>query len=171
MTTPQLTPEESAKVLKLLEDSVKKQPKPAKPKKEMQAEYEVVTIGEGKNVHSTFTEPLSKGSFEDARFVKPRTLLDRIRGKIRFLVVVKDEPTNQYVTLREPTRITSELLYIAESSHSLKNAIMGLFQKPFHFGFGGRKVVFIIIIGVIGVVAYLVISGNLNLGSILGQKR
>ena len=125
------------------------------------AEFEVISIGEGSNMHSTFTEKYPTDKFQNERFVKPRTLGDWLHKRIRFLIVYKDK--EQPVTLKEITPISSELLYIAESSNTLRNALSDLFRKPFSFGLGGKKILFIVIIAVVGIVGYLIYTGQLRI--------
>ena len=129
------------------------------------AEYEIITMGEGCNTHTIKKEPLSKKSYENERFVIPRSFNDKIHSRIRFLVVYKDK--DKPVTLKEETKISSELLYIAESSNTLRTALAGLFRTPFTFGLGGRKLLFLVIIAAVGVIGYLTYTGQLDLGSIL----
>lgn len=152
----------------------KRKEKPTKEEPKMShddknAEYEVITIGEGSNTHKVIKEALSKGSYKGSRFLKPRNIIDKIKNRVRFVVVRKMMgETETFITLNEKVPISSTLLFKVESSTSLRRALAGLFSKGFG-GFGGKKTLFIIIIiAVVAVVGYLIYSGNINLGKILG---
>jgi hypothetical protein len=132
--------------------------------RERKAEYEKIVVGDGKNIHSFETWPLAEKKYEDSRFLKRRSIADRFKRRLRFLVVMKGNPLVP-VTLKDKVTVSSRLLHTVESSRTLKSALSDLFRKPFSFGFGGRKMLFIIIIIGVGVVAYLVMTGQINLGS------
>ena len=124
------------------------------------AEFEVISVGDGSNTHSVFKEKYPTDKFQNERFVIPRTLRDKLHKRIRFLVVYKDKNP---VTLKEPTTISAELLYIAESSHTLRSALSDLFRKPFSFDFGKKKILFILIIATVGIIGYLIYTGQIPL--------
>ncbi|MCJ7767014.1 hypothetical protein MUP79_01300, partial [Candidatus Bathyarchaeota archaeon] len=75
------------------------------------------------------------------------------------------------VCLSDHVDINSRLLYTVKTSKTLKSALTSLFRKPFAFGgFGGKKLLFVGVIIAVAVVGYLIYTGNLNLGSLVGQK-
>lgn len=150
----------------------KKEPKPPKVKGIRDAEYEIIEIKDGFNLHKTVKEPFSEHSYEKERFLIKRSLSDKFYSRIRFLVVFKspakegDKPIP--VALSDPVEINSRLLYTVKTSRTLKNALVSLFRKPFSFGgFGGKRMLFIGVIIVVGAIAYLVYTGQFNLGSII----
>ena len=119
---------------------------------------------EGKNLHTFIEKPLTEKLYENERFIQPRTLSDRLQNRIRFLVVMKGTDANaKAVTLKDPVKITSDLLYIAQTSNTLGNALRELFRKPFGFSMGGKKLLFIGVIGAVAVLIYLVYSGNIKI--------
>lgn len=134
--------------------------------KDYTVEYEVITIGNGKNTHKFVETLLSDNTYEDTRFLKPRSFMDKLRRRFRFVVVYRNDKSMP-VTLTGGGKVTSELLYTVATSSTLRNALADLFRKPFKLGFGGKKIIFAIIIIAVAVVGYLVYSGQLNLGSII----
>jgi len=125
------------------------------------AEYEIVSVGAGKNTHQKVVKPISSSFYEKEKFVFPRTLKDKIKKRVRFLVVLKGKKP---ICLTEKTPISSELLFIAETSGSLKSALSGLFKEQFAIS---KKVIFVGVVIVIGVVVYMILSGNLDLGALI----
>ena len=121
--------------------------------------YEIIEIGTGVNKHRYFRKPIDTDMYKAARFVKPRSLLDQIKSRVHFIVVMKD---NKQVTLGTKAPLSSELLYIAETSGSLKGALKSLFSGGFG-GFGGRKVIFVIGVVCVGIVVYFIATGQLNI--------
>lgn len=130
-------------------------------------EYEVITIQDGQNTHKTIKkseEPL----YEKERFVIPRSIGDKLRKRIRFMVVlksVKDKPDTP-VTLDTSVPISSTLLYTVESSGTLRNALAGLFKQPLSMRFPGKKILFFGVIIIVVAVAYMVYTGQLNLSGL-----
>lgn len=159
-----MSPEQSAEIEKRIEEHSGKKKKPIKEKVNgLTAIYEKIMVQDGKNLHTFEAKPLNEKIYEESRFVQSRSLSDRLYKRIRFLVVYKGEDMSTAVTLREPTKITSDLLYIAQSSNTLGNALRELFKKPFGLGFGKKKLLFIFIIAVVGALIYLVYTGQLKI--------
>jgi len=130
-------------------------------------EYEVITIKDGQNIHKTIKNETAL--YQKERFVVPRSIGDKLRKRIRFLVVlktVKDKP-DAPVTLNTAVPISSSLLYTVESSGTLRNALAGLFKQPLSMRFPGKKILFFGILIVVIAVAYFVYTGQLNLGGII----
>lgn len=132
-------------------------------------EYEVITIKEGQNIHKRIKNEAAL--YPKERFVVPRGIGDKLRKRIRFMVVlktVKDKP-DVPVTLNTEVPISSTLLYTVESSGTLRNALAGLFKQPLSMRFPGKKILFFGIIIIVVAVAYAVYTGQLNLSG-LGIK-
>ena len=132
-------------------------------------EYEVITIKDGQNIHKTLKNETAL--YQKERFVVPRSIGDKLRKRIRFLVVLKSvkDKAEVPVTLDTLVPISSSLLYTVESSGTLRNALAGLFKQPLNLKFGFRKFLFIGILIVVIAVAYAVYTGQINLSG-LGIK-
>lgn len=151
-------------------------------KKSGSAEYEVIHIQDGSNLHSFETWPMSEKKYENERFLKPRGLGDKLHRRFKFIVAYKapkpSEPLKKgetaaapaliAITLKDKVDISSRLLFTVKHSHTLRKALVSLFTKPFGLGGfpGGKKLIFIFVIAAVAVVGYLIYSGNLNLGKI-----
>ena len=82
--------------------------------------------------------------------------------KKRFVSII-DEKTGAIVKLTEQEDISSEDLMTAQESQALGKAISQLFRDQMP----SKKILFFIIIGVVAVVVFLVLSGQINLGGIM----
>lgn len=134
------------------------------------AEYEIIMIGEGKNVHTVDKQPINRPLYEDSRFVIPRNVGDKIHGRVRFIVpYIKEGEQGKMtpVNFGKSEKASSEVLYNVHSSTRLSSALMNMLHKPFSFGFGGRKILFVGIIIIVGVVGYFVYTGQFNLGGLI----
>ena len=141
--------------------------------------YEVIIIGRGVNHHFELKsnklpirfryggDTVYKIESSDL-FLAPRGLKDKITRAPRKHLVVFKEGESSAVGLEQDSKITSELLFIAESSQTLKHALAGLFKEPFSLGIGGKKVVFIFLGIVVVSVIILVATGQLDLKGMLG---
>jgi len=131
------------------------------------AEYEIIEIKDGCNLHKFIEEPLSKRSYEKERFLISRTLIDKIKSRIRFLVVLKSGPKEGDplipIALSDKVDISARTLYTVKTSNTLRNALVSLFRKPFSFGFGGKKMLLIGVVVIVGALVVLIYTGYLKI--------
>jgi hypothetical protein len=64
--------------------------------------------------------------------------------------------------------VTAKVLKTARESQAVSKAIRELFSQHLGLHLGGRKIIFIGICVAVGAVAYLVFTGQLNLGGLFG---
>lgn len=88
-----------------------------------------------------------------------QVLRDKLTGiKKRFLIVFKKGNSNA-INLSITDKIPAEILYIANKSGALKDALSELFSKQIGF----KKIAFVIIIVGVAFIIYLIQTGKLSL--------
>lgn len=98
--------------------------------------------------------------------------LEKIRRKWKHITdkyqifFIEDNPD---AILIEPNKglITPATLEIIERNTSLRSAISSLFQTHI----GGRKIIFFVIIAIVGVVVYFAITGQVDINKLMGGKK
>lgn len=134
----------------------------------------VITII-GKGLNYTFNKQLDVTKKQTVELnsqtynVEPRAFFihsKRLRGQ-EYRIIFK-EGTADPMLVGKAGDITPKMLKTAKESQAASQAIKEMFTKPFGFNFTKRKFFFVLICAVVGGVAYLVWSGQLNLGGLLG---
>lgn len=108
---------------------------------------EVIIIGNGTNYHEEFKFENLPKSFDHEEFkykLSPSGLF--VDGK-KILFVFEEKNESPVTPGQGITKVTGSMLYIAESSTSLRTAISSLFREPsgISLGIGGKKLILIII--------------------------
>jgi len=134
---------------------------------------DIVIISKGINYHKELRLKHQRGTFKHKNceyriepdklflvernpFTKLKDLL--LRRKYRFKIVFREDKPDALEIPGSP-KIGSDVLYIAERSKAMSNAIKELFTE----GISGRKVVFIIILFLVIVTVYLAMTGKISL--------
>ena len=143
---------------------------------------EVIVVGDGINVHDKLLETQLTNTYTLNGFdyyIRPsklfkvqRNIYEALKDKLdkvknRFMIVFLQN-NHEAVDLdriteiqigKEKRVITTEILEVARTTDVLKDAVKDMLATTL----GGKKLLFIIIVGAIVVVGILVMTGNLNI--------
>jgi hypothetical protein len=133
--------------------------------KKASAQLTFIIIGSGKNIHKTVlyakdasytTEASKKITYK----IDPDNLMVKkpLFRKARFIAIFKHDGTPVKVE-KSDNKLTAEILDLANRSETLGRSI----KEEFTTHFNAKKILFFVIIGVIGVVVVLILTGGIKI--------
>lgn len=125
---------------------------------------EFIVLGDGKNLHQTVAFD------KKAKYVSERThltyeiqdenllLKKPFWGRRKLVAIFKSDGTPIKI-VGSTDKISAETLHLAERSTALSRSVKEMFSKHFDM----KKILFFVVIGVIGVVIFMVLTGVIHL--------
>lgn len=125
------------------------------------AVLEFIIIGSGKNLHQIvpFKEDANYQVGEKTYTVNNNSLLIRkpFFGKIKLTAIFREDGSPVKVEGNNSEKVTAEILSLAQRSGALSRTLKEMFSTHLDL----KKILFFVVIGIVGVIAFLIISGGL----------